>query len=123
MQELIDRVAFREHLDSVYPFTKAGQQIAANNFAKTILLCEMAKFPTHAPAPKWISVEDQLPEDGANVLCLYEYFRYGDFNCMFRSIDRGYFINGRFGGEPTMGHKAKVLYWMPLPPFPEELRK
>ena len=70
--------------------------------------------------PRWISVEERLPEDGEEVLCYYEYFRYGRFNCMYKTVDRGYFLNGHFGGEPTNGQKAKVLYWMPLPEPPKE---
>lgn len=68
---------------------------------------------------EWISVNDKLPEDGQEVLCYYEYFRYGNYNRMYRTIDRGYFINGHFSGEPTNGRKAKVLCWMPLPKAPE----
>lgn len=68
----------------------------------------------------WISVEERLPEDGEEVLCYYEYFRYGSFNRMYKTIDRGYFLNGHFGGEPSNGRKARVLYWMPLPEPPKE---
>lgn len=68
---------------------------------------------------EWISVDDKLPEDGQDVLCYYEYYRYGNYNRIYRTIDRGYFISGRFGGEPANGRKAKVLFWMPLPKAPE----
>ena len=70
--------------------------------------------------PKWIPVTERLPEEYVNVLCYYEYFRYGDYNCMFRTIDRGYYGDGRWGGEAGQGHKNKVLAWMPLPQPPEE---
>ncbi len=71
-------------------------------------------------AVKWIHVTERLPEEYKDVLCYYEYFRYGDFNCMFRTIDRGYYGNGIWGGEAGQGHKNKVLAWMPLPEPPEE---
>ncbi len=64
-------------------------------------------------------MEERLPEDGEDVLCYYEYFRYGSFNRMYKTIDRGYFLNGHFGGELTNGTKARVLYWMPLPEPPK----
>lgn len=66
---------------------------------------------------RWISVEERLPEEGMSVLCYYEYFRYGDYNCMFECVDRGFFLNGTFGG--ISGSKVKVKYWMPLPQPPE----
>lgn len=70
--------------------------------------------------PRWIPVTERLPEEYTDVLCYYEYFRYGDYNCMFRTIDRGYFGNGRWGGEAGQGCKNKVLAWMPLPTPPKE---
>ena len=69
---------------------------------------------------KWIPVTERLPEEYKNVLCYYEYFRYGDFNCMFRTIDRGYYGNGIWGGEAGQGHLNKVLAWMPLPEPPKD---
>ena len=73
-----------------------------------------------AKQPRWIPVTERLPEEYKDVLCYYEYFRYGDFNCMFRTIDRGYYGDGIWGGEAGQGHKNKVLAWMPLPEPPEE---
>lgn len=70
--------------------------------------------------PRWIPVTEALPEEYKDVLCYYEYFRYGDFNCMFRTIDRGYYGDGRWGGEAGQGHRNKVLAWMPLPEPPKE---
>ena len=70
--------------------------------------------------PKWIPVTERLPEDMVDVLCYYEYFRYGNYNRMFRTIDRGHVFEGRWFGEAGEGHKNKVFAWMPLPELPKE---
>ena len=67
------------------------------------------------PAQGWISVDDHLPEENGEYLCWYEYFRYGDYNCMDQTRDRGSYRNGHWGGEPMNGTRARVLAWMPLP--------
>ena len=68
---------------------------------------------------RWIPVTERLPENFQEVLCWYEYFRYGDFNAMFETYGIGYQINGSWGGEASRGTKARVLAWMPLPNAPE----
>jgi hypothetical protein len=69
---------------------------------------------------KWISVEDRLPENDVDVLCWYEYFRYGNYNRMYQTHGTGYRINGYWGGEVARGTKCKVIAWMPLPEPPKE---
>ena len=69
---------------------------------------------------KWISVKDRLPEPMVDVLCWYEYFRYGNYNKMYQTYGIGhYFRDGFWGGEVSNGHQAKVLAWMPLPEAPK----
>lgn len=69
---------------------------------------------------KWISAKNKLPKQGVYVLCWYEYFRYGSYNRMFQTYGIGYVIDGRWGGEVSNGHKARVIAWQPLPDPPEE---
>ena len=74
--------------------------------------------PTLTSPNKWVSVEERLPENYTDVLCWYEYFRYGDYNRMYQTYGIGYCINGQWGGEVSNGTKCKVLYWQPLPTPP-----
>ena len=66
------------------------------------------------PVKRWIPVSKGLPEDGEDVLCWYEYFRFGEY------IGIGYQYNGFWGGEVSTGRNAKVLAWMPLPEPPKD---
>lgn len=68
---------------------------------------------------RWIPVTERLPEDGDMVLCWYEYFRFGEYNRMYRTYGIGYYINGMWGGDVSSGRNTKVLAWMPLPAPPE----
>ena len=64
---------------------------------------------------RWIPVSEGLPEKDTNVLCWYEYFRYGNYNKMYQTYGVGTYF-GRFGwaGDIT-GEQARVIAWMPLP--------
>lgn len=69
---------------------------------------------------RWIPVIEKLPKPGVDVLCWYEYFRYGNYNRMYQTYGIGYYFrDGMWGGEVSNGHKAMVLAWMELPPPPK----
>ena len=73
-----------------------------------------------APVVHWVLADEKLPPDGQDVLCWYEYFRYGAFNRMYQTYGIGFQFNGNWGGEVANGRSAKVLAWMPLSEPPEE---
>ena len=62
----------------------------------------------------WIPVEKALPEEGEEVLVWYEYFRYGDYNCVFETYGIGYQYDGHWSGDVN-GRKARCISWQPLP--------
>ena len=70
-------------------------------------------FPTG-----WINAEHELPPEGELVLCYYEYFRFGDYDCMWRAVDTGYQFAGHWGGNAAQGQKVKVLSWRSIPEPP-----
>ena len=57
--EYIDKEAFREHIDTVYPFTKYGQKVPEYDYAKSAFLMALSEFPAADVAPvvhgKWIT--------------------------------------------------------------------
>ena len=69
--------------------------------------------------PRWIPADEELPPNGQEVLCWYEYFRYGLYNRMYQTFGIGCQFNRHWGGEVAQGRDAKVLAWMPLPKPPE----
>ena len=68
---------------------------------------------------EWISVKERLPEDGKEVLCWYEYFRYGSYNRMFQTYGIGQCYNKTWCGEVANGICARVIAWMSLPEPPK----
>lgn len=70
------------------------------------------------PQCEWISAEAKLPEDMQRVLIWFEYYRYGDFNCMYQTYGFGYVCDGKWSpfinGE-TGWQDYRIIAWQPLP--------
>ena len=71
----------------------------------------LAQQAQQEPVSQWISVKERLPEENTYVLCSYK--RFGEWLVHEGSYDE----KGRFTLSVI---DAKVRYWMPLPPAPEE---
>ena len=72
---------------------------------------------------EWITVNERLPEDMQKVLIWFEYYRYGDFNCMYQTYGFGYVCDGKWSsfinGE-TDWQDSRVIAWQELPrPYKE----
>lgn len=105
------------HGDGCAIIQKAADRIANQSNHIAVLQQEIEKL--RGQMPRWIPVEERLPENFRKVLCWGEYFRYGDFNGMFVNYALGYQNNGSWGGEVANGANARALAWMPLPEPPE----
>jgi len=75
------------------------------------------------PTGEWIPVSERLPDDMQRVLIWFEYYRYGDYNCMYQTYGFGYVCGGKWSpfinGE-TGWQDARIIAWQPLPePYKE----
>lgn len=70
----------------------------------------------------WIDADKQQPDPWVEVLCWYEYFGYRR-NRMRQTYGIGLWSGERWTGEVAQGHRAKVLFWMPLPAKPRKIRR
>lgn len=84
---------------------------------------EDARRRFERPQGEWISVSERLPDDMQRVLIWFEYYRYGDFNCMYQTYGFGYMCDGKWSsfinGE-TGWQDYNIIAWQPLPePYKE----
>lgn len=95
-----------------------SEQIYTNG-AELVPIFRMQQW-FEAHKQRWIPCSERLPENGQDVLCWYQYFRYGNYNRLWQTYGIGFQYNGNWGGEVSTGRDTKVLFWMPLPEPPEE---
>lgn len=120
MAEYIERGALmkfpirRDHYDR-----KNGNKHFINGIESVLEYAENLPAADVAPVVHWVLADEKLPPEGQDVLCWYEYFRYGAFNRMYQTYGIGFQFNGNWGGEVANGRSAKVLAWMPLPEPPK----
>lgn len=120
MAEYIDREELmkfpirRDHYDR-----ENGNEHFINGIETVLEYAENLAAADVAPVVHWVLTDEKLPPEGQDVLCWYEYFRFGSYNRMFQTYGIGYQYNGMWGGEVAQGQKARVLAWIPLPETPK----
>lgn len=90
---------------------------------REVVAYECGQKSVERPQGEWIPVSERLPEDMQRVLVWFEYYRYGDYNCMYQTYGFGYVCDGKWSpfinGE-TGWQDARIIAWMPLPePYKE----
>lgn len=72
---------------------------------------------------RWIPASEALPEDYTDVLVWFEYFRYGNYNCMYQTYGIGTY-SARYDSwminHESGWHKLRVIAWRPLPEVYQE---
>lgn len=85
-----------------------------------VILQNIDDMPTVDPVKhgRWIPCSERLPEDYTDVLVWFEYFRYGDYNCLYQTYGIGDYsteYDSWMINHETGWHKLRVIAWMPLP--------
>lgn len=125
MADLIEREALLKDMgltDAVkYRNKDAEQQYRSYS---TWMLYEIADSIRDAPAVnRWIPCSERMPDSKEDVLVWFEYFRYGEYDCLYQTYGIGNY-NKKYD-DWMVNHETwsqlRVIAWMPLPdPYEEK---
>lgn len=120
MADLIDRDAAAYKVKSCITIPADNEWDSGYNTA----MAEAKQYIQNAPAVnRWISVEDALPDSTEDVLVWFEYFRYGEYDCLYQTYGIGNYSKNYddwIVNHETGWDQLRVIAWMPLPEPPEK---
>ena len=108
--DLISRSALLEDIEESVVFTVRSGQPSAEVRGANKIVNRINAAPAVDAAPKWISVEERLPEHEDRVLVACRTKKGA------QSINLAYYSDGFWHGQGSM---SGVTHWMPLPDLPE----
>ena len=101
--------------------TAHGCRECANEHEK--LASWLVELKERRERTRWIPCSARLPKSSEDVLVWFEYFRYGEYNCMYQTYNIGNYV-AKYDlwmvGHETGWKDLRVIAWMPLPEPPKE---
>lgn len=72
---------------------------------------------------RWIPCSEKLPDSKEDVLVWFEYFRYGEYDCLYQTYGIGKYnknYDDWMVNHETGWNQLRVIAWMPMPEPPEK---
>lgn len=88
------------------------------------MISRVKEAPTIKPEVRhgrWIPCSERLPDSKEDVLVWFEYYRYGEYNCLYQTYGIGNYnknYSGWMVNHETGWNQLRVIAWMLMPEPP-----